>query len=32
MKSDRPLIGFGEVRHTRLRPRHHAFVYPTCFH
>lgn len=31
MKADRPLIGFGEVRHTRLRPRHHAFVYPTCF-
>ena len=31
MKTDRPLLGFGEVRHTRLRPRHHAFVYPTCF-
>lgn len=31
MKTDLPLIGFGEVRHTRLRPRHHAFVYPTCF-
>ena len=30
MKTDR-LFGFGEVRHTRLRPRHHAFVYPTCF-
>lgn len=26
-----PLIGFGQVRHTRLRPVHHAFVYPTCF-
>ena len=26
-----PLIGFGQVRHTRLRPRRHAFVYPTFF-
>ncbi|HMA06684.1 MAG TPA: DUF1365 domain-containing protein [Ramlibacter sp.] len=26
-----PLIGFGEVRHTRLRPVRHAFAYPTCF-
>ena len=26
-----PLIGVGEVRHTRLRPRHHAFAYPTFF-
>jgi len=25
------LIGFGEVRHTRLRPRPHAFVYATFF-
>lgn len=25
------LIGFGEVRHTRLHPRHHAFAYPTFF-
>ena len=25
------LIGFGEVRHTRLRPAHNAFVYPTYF-
>jgi len=25
------LIGFGEVRHTRLRPRQHAFVYRTFF-
>jgi len=27
----RPLIGFGEVRHTRVRPTRHAFVYPTYF-
>ena len=27
----RPLIGFGQVRHTRLRPRRNAFAYPTCF-
>lgn len=27
----RPLIGFGEVRHTRVRPARHAFVYPTYF-
>ena len=26
-----PMIGFGEVRHTRLRPAHNAFVYPTYF-
>ena len=26
-----PLIGFGEVAHTRLRPRRNAFVYPTYF-
>jgi DUF1365 family protein len=26
-----PLLGFGQVRHTRLRPRHHAFSYPTFF-
>ena len=26
-----PLIGVGEVRHTRLRPVHHAFAYPTFF-
>ena len=25
------MIGFGQVRHTRLAPRHHAFVYPTYF-
>lgn len=24
-------IGFGQVRHTRLRPRHHAFAYDTFF-
>jgi DUF1365 family protein len=27
----RPLMGFGEVRHTRLRPARNAFVYPTYF-
>ena len=26
-----PLIGFGEVRHTRLRPARNAFNYPTYF-
>ncbi len=26
-----PMIGFGEVRHTRLRPARNAFVYPTYF-
>jgi uncharacterized protein len=26
-----PLIGFGQVRHMRLRPRRHAFAYPTFF-
>ena len=26
-----PLIGFGQVRHVRLRPRRHAFAYPTFF-
>ena len=26
-----PLIGFGVVRHTRLRPAAHAFAYPTYF-
>ena len=26
-----PLLGFGQVRHTRLRPRRHSFSYPTCF-
>lgn len=27
----RPLIGFGQVRHTRLRPARNAFAYPTYF-
>jgi DUF1365 family protein len=26
-----PLIGVGQVRHTRLRPSRHAFAYPTWF-
>ncbi len=26
-----PLIGFGQVRHTRLRPKRHAFSYDTFF-
>lgn len=26
-----PMIAFGHVRHTRLRPRQHRFVYPTFF-
>ena len=26
-----PLIGFGKVSHTRVRPTRHAFVYPTYF-
>lgn len=26
-----PLIGFGQVRHTRLRPQQHSFSYPTFF-
>jgi uncharacterized protein len=26
-----PQIGFGQVRHTRLRPVHHAFAYATYF-
>jgi len=29
--ASQPLIGFGKVQHTRLRPRRHAFVYPTYF-
>ncbi|MEO5672626.1 MAG: DUF1365 domain-containing protein, partial [Ramlibacter sp.] len=28
---NRPLIGFGSVRHTRLRPVAHHFAYPTFF-
>jgi DUF1365 family protein len=27
----RPLLAFGEVRHTRLRPAAHRFAYPTFF-
>jgi uncharacterized protein len=26
-----PLMGFGQVRHTRLKPVRHAFAYPTYF-
>ena len=26
-----PLIGFGQVRHTRLRPKEHRFSYATFF-
>ncbi|NQW80360.1 MAG: DUF1365 domain-containing protein [Polaromonas sp.] len=29
--SNQALIGFGEVRHTRLKPAQHAFNYPTYF-
>ena len=29
--ASQPLIGFGQVRHTRLRPARNAFEYPTCF-
>lgn len=28
---NRPLVGFGIVRHARLRPVRHAFAYPTFF-
>jgi DUF1365 family protein len=28
---DGPLLALGHVRHVRLRPRRHAFVYPTWF-
>jgi len=31
MDATQPLIGFGVVRHTRLRPAAHAFAYPTYF-
>ena len=31
MNAPGPLIGFGQVRHTRLRPRHHAFSYGSWF-
>ena len=29
--TNQPLIGFGQVRHTRLAPARHAFSYATCF-
>jgi uncharacterized protein len=29
--SAQPLMGFGQVRHTRLKPVHHAFAYHTYF-
>ena len=31
MNTPQAQIGFGQVRHTRTRPRMHAFAYPTCF-
>ena len=31
MTNGAPLIGFGQVRHTRLRPSRHAFAYSTYF-
>lgn len=31
MSQPQALIGFGQVRHTRLRPKHHAFAYGTFF-
>lgn len=31
IKKAGPMLGFGEVRHTRLKPVHHAFVYSTYF-
>jgi uncharacterized protein len=31
MKPVTALIGWGQVRHTRHRPAHHAFAYPTAF-
>ena len=31
MTPDRALIGFGQVRHARSRPKAHAFAYPTYF-
>jgi DUF1365 family protein len=31
VNSPQALIGFGQVRHTRLRPARNAFAYPTYF-
>ena len=31
MKPTAALMGWGQVRHTRHRPAHHAFAYPTAF-
>jgi uncharacterized protein len=31
MNTATALVGWGQVRHTRHRPAHHAFVYPTAF-
>jgi hypothetical protein len=31
LNTPQALIGFGQVRHTRLRPARHAFEYATCF-
>ncbi len=31
MQDPQPLLGLGQVRHTRLRPTHHAFDYATYF-
>lgn len=31
LSGDQPLIGFGQVRHARLRPARNVFAYPTYF-
>ena len=31
MAAAQAMIGFGQVRHTRLAPKHHAFAYATYF-
>ena len=31
MNPSAALMGFGQVRHTRLQPTQHAFAYPTYF-